>query len=41
MSVLDAGRYAVTVDMVHEGRTWFAPMGSEPLQLELELSARR
>ncbi len=38
---LDAGRYAVTVDMVHEGRTWFAPMGSEPLQLELELSARR
>jgi SAM-dependent methyltransferase len=38
---LDPGRYVVEFDMVHEGVTWFAGRGSNPLKLPVQVRPDR
>ncbi|MBK5223924.1 MAG: hypothetical protein JJE52_13845 [Acidimicrobiia bacterium] len=37
---LAPGRYTVSLDLVHEGFSWFHPPGDEPLRLDVEVVSR-
>jgi len=36
---LDPGVYDVEIDLIHEGRSWFAGQGMSPWNLQVEVGA--